>query len=193
MTAPTQNYIGLPLGHQSSLTFRTMLPAVILRILLLTNFYCPICLNEDVIQPIIAIPCGHMMCHGCARGLIRHSLCRAKCPLCRGWLTLVTDWVYFSALHCPERLDKRTLADVTASIRDGKGVVVIGDGPGRAVDELEEYISSDDEPDGIGLEEHVPNDAGSEGIELEEQISSDDGSEVGELHVQTHDYRICFL
>ncbi|KAH3950471.1 hypothetical protein HBI24_118340 [Parastagonospora nodorum] len=189
MTAPTQNDFGLPLGHQAPLTSRTMPPAAIFRLLVLTAFYCSICLNENVLQPIIAIPCGHTICHECIRGLIRHSLCRAKCPLCRRWLSLVTDWVYVAALHCPERLDKRTLAEVEASMRDGKGVVVIGDGPGLDEEDLEGYMSSDDGDEGIELEEHVSSDDGSEGGELEEHISSDDGSEGGELeeHISSDD------
>lgn len=187
-----QNYTRLPLGHQAPLTPRTMPTATIIRLLLLAAFYCSICLNEDVLQPIIAIPCGHTLCHECVRGLIRNSLCRAKCPLCRAWLISVTDWVYVAALHCPERLDKRTLADVEASIRDGKGIVVIGDGPGRDVEVWEEYIRSDDEAEGIGLEVHTSRNAGPEGVELEEQISSEDGSDAGELDDQTHDHRVCF-
>ncbi|KAH4161939.1 hypothetical protein HBI56_205630 [Parastagonospora nodorum] len=79
-------------------------------------------------------------------------------------------------------------------MRDGKGVVVIGDGPGLDEEDLEGYMSSDDGDEGIELEEHVSSDDGSEGGELEEHISSDNGSEERELEVQMHQlYRLSFI
>jgi len=99
-------------------------------------------------------------------------MCRAKCPMCRRRLGLVTDWVYVAAVYCPQRLDKRTLEEVQGSMRDGKGVVVIGDGAGGEDEYREVNVPNNDEDEGIGVEEYTSSNAGSESIEFELQFQA---------------------
>ena len=57
-------------------------------------FQCPICF-ETVANPVIIVPCGHILCQPCLdqmRRIARSDRKRMRCHFCRGDLIISTDW-----------------------------------------------------------------------------------------------------
>jgi hypothetical protein len=57
-------------------------------------FQCPICF-EAVSNPVIFVPCGHVLCESCLDGMrriARRERCRMRCHFCRARLGPYTNW-----------------------------------------------------------------------------------------------------
>lgn len=94
---------------------RNLAPAVVERLKTVDAFECPIC-YDAVIDPTLAIPCGHDMCAGCFVTLIENSVQNgirdgqenegANCPQCRGPINSkkIINYTTFKKVHMPETL-----------------------------------------------------------------------------------------
>lgn len=160
------------------------LPAdVVLRLLSVQDFECPICFDADL-NPTIIVPCGHTVCGECVHKLVdpnrgirdgRENAGTARCPHCRGELkaSMITDYKHFCRVHAPEKLDP---ADRTASEEPDPVSNSDSDSDSDEEDDEEDRVKATDVDENGNLADFVV--ADDEGSEYEAEASDkEDGDE----------------
>ena len=115
-----------PINPQEPLTESHFSAEVAARLTSLCAFECPICLEDHVPNPSIAIPCGHTFCHDCVREVLARGGGRPKCPTCAEEMVKMTDFECFAYVWYPERLEIEVLKRVFRRLDEGRGVRVVG-------------------------------------------------------------------
>ncbi|KAH8588528.1 SNF2 family N-terminal domain-containing protein [Bisporella sp. PMI_857] len=103
---------------------KSLTPDVVARLLAADGFECPVC-YDGVVNPLIAIPCGHDICSECLSQITQQQAAAqvaagndnatgvtARCPSCRGAIQNSIDYAIFKKCHGVDDEEASVKADV---------------------------------------------------------------------------------
>ena len=92
-------------------------------------FQCPICF-ENVANPAIIVPCGHILCQPCLDQMRRIAWSdrkRMRCHFCRGDLSISTDWKSVRNKYGLEKESRDVVKPAAGDRHDaGEGGSIVG-------------------------------------------------------------------